>query len=74
VSDVPCECEESLLDSLVCLRTRFEEPEPKLVGELTPLLDRDSSLVVPVALVPDQDLVDTLGGVLLDVGVPCADI
>jgi hypothetical protein len=34
----------------------------------------DLALLFPVAFVAYQDLVDALGGVLLDVGKPCADI
>lgn len=34
----------------------------------------DGALLFPVALVADEDLVDALGGVLLDVGEPCADV
>ena len=47
--------------------------------EMTCLVSGEASspshlLVGPVALVADEDLVDTLAGMLLDVGVPCADV
>ena len=70
----PRERKETLLDTLVCLGTRLEKPQSKLVGECAPLVERDGSLLLVIALVPDQDLVDPRRSVLLDIGMPSADI
>jgi hypothetical protein len=71
---VPSQREESLLNLDVALCRRLEEAETKLVRELLTLLLRDDLLVRPVALVSDEDLVDTFRGVLLDVRVPRPDV
>ena len=70
----PPEREKCLLDTLVRLGTRLEKPEPELVGQRTALVERDGPLLVPVAFVPDEDLVDAGRGVLLNVGVPGPDV
>ena len=72
--DLPREREERLLDALVDLCGGLHELDAELVGELAALLLGDGALLGPVGLVADEDLVDALGGVLLDVGVPCADV
>ena len=71
---VPCKREERLLDTLVDLRRGLHEFDAQFVRELPALLLRDSTLLGPVGFVADEDLVDTLRCVLLDVGVPCADV
>jgi hypothetical protein len=70
----PSKSEEGLLHTLVSLGTGLKEAQAKLVGELPALLERDGALLVPVALVADKDLVDTRRRVLLDLGVPRADV
>ena len=72
--DGPCEREESLLDAVVGLCGGLHELDAELVGELAALLLGDGALLGPVRLVADEDLVHALGGVLLDVRVPCADV
>jgi hypothetical protein len=58
----------------VALGGDLEEGDAELVGEGLALLGADDALVLPVALVANEDLVDALGGVLLHVGKPCADV
>ena len=72
--NVPSESEKGLLDAIVDLRTCLKEANTKFVGQLTTLLFGDGLLFDPVRLVPDEDLVHSLRGVLLDVGVPGADV
>jgi hypothetical protein len=72
--DQPCQREERLLDALVDLCGGLHELDAELVCELAALLLGDGLLVGPVALVPDEDLVHALRCVLLDVGVPGADV
>jgi len=70
----PSQREERLLHPLVRLRTRLEESEAELVRKFPTLFDSDSALLVPVAFVSNEDFVDARGSVLLDVGVPSADV
>lgn len=72
--DVPCKCEESLLDTLVDLGTGLEEPQAELVRQLSPLLDRDIPLLIPITLVANENLVDAGRSVLFDLRVPGADV
>lgn len=72
--DVGGERVESLVDVDVALRGDLEEGNAEFVGELLALLGGDDSLLLPVALVSDEDLVDAFGGVLLDVGEPGANV
>lgn len=72
--DVACERVESLVDINVALCADFEEGNAEFVCEGLALFCRDGALLFPVALVADEDLVDALGGVLLYVGEPCADV
>ena len=72
--DAPCECEERLLDSLVHLGGCLHEPNAQLFGKLSTLLLRHCSLVSPVGLVANEDLVYAFRRMLLDVGVPGTDV
>lgn len=72
--DISGQAEEGLLHVDVGLCADLHEGDAELVGERLALLRRDRALLFPVALVADQDLVDALGGVLLDVGEPGADV
>lgn len=72
--DVCRETEERLLHIDIRLRADLQEGDAQLVRERLALLRRHHALVLPVALVADEDLVHALGGVLLDVGEPGADI
>lgn len=72
--DIGGEGVESLVDVDVALRRDLEEGDAELVGEGLALLFGDDALVLPVALVADEDLVDALGGVLLYVLEPGADV
>lgn len=72
--DVAREAEEGLLDVDVGLGADFHEGDAELVGERLALLRRHRPLLLPVALVADQDLVDAFRRVLLDVGEPGADV
>lgn len=70
----PGQGEECLLDTLVCLCTGLEESQAELVRELLSLVEGDRSLLVPVALVANEDLVDPSRSVLLDIRVPSSDV
>lgn len=58
----------------VALGRNLHEGDSKLVCQRLSLLGRHGSLLFPIALVANQDLVDALGRVLLDVGEPCSDV
>lgn len=81
----PCSIDQPLLDIAgqavkglvnvdVALCRDLEEGDSELVSESLALFCRDSALLFPIALVTNEDLVDTLGGVLLNVGEPCANV
>lgn len=72
--DIGREAVEGVLDVDVALGGDLHEGDTQLVGQLLALFAGHHALVLPVALVADEDLVDALGGVLLDVGEPGADI
>lgn len=72
--DVGGEGVEGLVDVDVALGGDLEEGDAELVGEGLALLGADNALLLPVALVADEDLVDALGGVLFYVGEPGADV
>lgn len=72
--DIRRETEERLLDIDIRLRADLQERDAQLVRERLAALCGHHALVFPVALVADEDLVYALGGVLLDVGEPGADI
>lgn len=72
--DVRGEGEEGLFHVDVGLGADLHEGDAELVGERLALLRRHRALLLPVAFVADEDLVDALGGVLLDVGKPGADV
>lgn len=72
--DVGGQAVESLVNVDVALCRDLEEGDAELVGEGLALLLGDDALVLPVALVADEDLVDALGGVLLYVLEPGADV
>jgi hypothetical protein len=72
--DVRCKTVKGLLDVDVVLRGHLQEGNAKLISQLLALLGGDGPLLLPVALVSDQDLVNALAGVLLDVGKPGSDV
>lgn len=72
--DVACKAEECLLDVDVRFRANLHEGNAELVGKGLTLLGRNGTLLFPVTLVANQDLVDALGRVLLNVREPCADV
>jgi hypothetical protein len=63
-----------LVDVDVALCGDLEERNAEFVGEGLATLCADGALLLPVALVADEDLVDAFGGVLLDVGEPGANV
>lgn len=72
--DVPGQCEKCLLHTFVCFRTSLQEPQSKLVGKRTSLLNRNRSLLLPVALVTDKNLVHAGRRMLFNVGEPGSDV
>lgn len=72
--DIAGEAVKRLVDVDVALGRDLEEGDAEFVGEGLALFCGDGALLFPVALVADEDLVDAFGGVLLDVGEPCADV
>lgn len=72
--DIPGQAVKRLLHVDVTLGADFEEGDAEFVGELLPSLGGDGALLFPVTFVADEDFVDTLGGVLLDVGKPGPDV
>jgi len=72
--DVSREAVKRLLNVLVRLGRHLEERNAELVGQRLAPLDRYHSLLFPVALVADEDLVDAFGCVLFDVCKPGADV
>ena len=63
-----------MVDVDVALCRYLEEGNAEFVCESLAALCADGALLLPVALVADENLVDALGCVLLDVGEPGADI
>ena len=57
--NAPRQSEESLLDPLVRLCTRLQEPQSKFIGQLFALFERYRALFVPITLVANEDLVDS---------------
>lgn len=72
--DVRGQVVKGLVNVDVALSRDLEEWDAQLLGQSLALLSRDGALLLPVALVAYQDLVDALGGVLLYVCEPGADI
>ena len=72
--DVGGQTVEGLVDVDVALGRDLEEGNAQFVGKSLALLRGYYPLLLPVALVADQNLVDAFGGVLLDVGEPGADV
>ena len=72
--DAPCKREERFLNTLVNLRRRLHKLDAELVRELAALLLRNGTLLRPVRLVADENLVHALGRMLLNVRVTCADV
>lgn len=72
--DVGCEAVKGLVDVDVALCRDFEEGDAELVGKSLALFLGDYALLLPVALVADEDLVDALGGMLLDILEPGANV
>lgn len=70
----PSQGEEGVFHTLVRLGTRLEEAQSKLVGKRLALLESDGALLVPIALVANEDLVDPGRRVLVDLGVPGANV
>lgn len=73
-ADVPCKGEERLFYTLVHFGTRLHEPNTKLVRECFTLFGCDLALVLPVRLVPNENLVHPVGRVLFYVCMPRSDI
>jgi len=71
---IPCESEERLLYTLVDFGARLHEPNTKLARECFTLFMRDLAPVLPVRLVPNENLVHPLGRVLFDVCMPRSNI
>lgn len=63
-----------MVDVDVALCGDLEERNAEFVGEGLATLCADGTLLLPVALVADEDLIDAFGCVLLDVGEPGADV
>lgn len=72
--DVGRERVKCLIDVDVTLCGDFEERNAEFVGEGLATLCADGALLLPIALVSDEDLIDAFGCVLLDVGEPGADV
>lgn len=72
--DIACQAVKCLVNVDVALGRDLHERYSQFVGECLPLLSRNCSLLFPVTLVTDQNLVDTLGRVLLNVGEPCPNV
>ena len=72
--DIGCKIVKGFLDVDVVLRRDFQERYSQFVGQLLTLLRCYSSLLFPVAFVPNKDLVDTLASMLFDVREPCSDV
>jgi hypothetical protein len=72
--DIRGERVKGLIDVDVALGRDFEERNAEFVCERLAPFCADGALLFPVALVTNEDLVNALGGVLLDVGKPCADV
>ena len=72
--DVGCQVEKRLVDIDVALGRDFHERDAKFVGKRLALLSRDCPLLLPIAFVANQNLVDALGGVLFHVGEPGSDV
>lgn len=72
--DVCCEAVERLVHVDIALSRDLEERYSELVRELLTAFGGDRPLVLPVALVANQNLVDALGRMLLYVGEPRPDI
>ena len=70
--DIGSETVEGFLDVDIRLCGDFKEGDIELVSECLAFFHRYGTLLFPVALVAYENLVDTLGGVLLDVGKPSA--
>lgn len=72
--DVGGQVVKGLVDVDVALSRDFEEGNAELLSQGLALFGRDGALLLPVALVANQNLVDALCGVLLYVCEPGADI
>lgn len=72
--DIRRERVERFLHVDVALGRDLEEGDAEFVGQRLALLGADGALLLPVAFVADEDLVDAFAGVLLDIGEPGADV
>lgn len=70
----PCQAEESIFNTLVDLCASFHELDSEFFSQFATLFLGNSTLVVPIALVPNENLVDALGSMLFNVLVPGSDI
>jgi hypothetical protein len=71
---IPSESEKRLLYTLVDFGARLHEPNTKLVREFLALFGCDLALVLPVRLVPNENLVYTVGRVLFNIRMPRSNI
>lgn len=72
--DVGSERVKGLVDVDVALCADLEEGDAEFVCKGLATFCTDDTFLFPIALVANENLVDALGGVLLDVGEPCADV
>ena len=72
--NIRCKRVKGLVDVNVALGRDLEKGDAEFVGERLALFCRDGALLLPVALVANENLVNAFGGMLLDVGEPCADV
>ena len=72
--DIPCEGEERLFNTYIYLRRGLNKLDSEFLRKLTALVLCYSPLIRPVRLVADENLVHSFRSMLLDVGVPRADV
>lgn len=72
--DVTGQAEECFLHIDVTLSRHFQEWYPELIGESLTLFSGNYSLLFPIALVTDKDLVDTFRCVLFHIRKPGTNI
>jgi hypothetical protein len=70
----PCQSKESFFYTLVVFGASFKESQAEFVSQFSTLFQSDSTFLVPIAFVSDQDLVNSLRCVLLDIRMPCLDV
>ena len=72
--DLPSKCEESLFYTFIDFRWGLHELDTEFISQFSSLFFGNSTLLGPVWFVSDENLIDTFRGMLLNVGMPCADI